>query len=296
MEQKRNLQKDRMKVLITGSEGFIGTHLKEALKDYELICIDKKGNYHENKCHGIDLAYDLGHIKKIIQDQKPEIVIHLAAVAEVTYSLIDVTQNNILATVHLLEACKDSSVKKIIFSSSCAVYGKAFEISRETDNLDPISYYGQSKLIGELFIKTFCKQNHIHYQILRFGNVYGKGGHGVINAWMSKRKENKPIEMYGDGHQLRDYIFVDDIVAAIKLVMKEDLSMILNVGTGKEIDLWDILNILQKELGGLKINSKGKRKEDIYASRLDISKFKRLFYCVGWNPIGLKEGIKKLRW
>lgn len=268
-------------ILITGSKGFIADHLIESL-DHELVDlmgIDKKTGYNLN---------ELEKIKWLIEQSKPETVIHLAAVSVVTGNVMQIEEDNIRATMNLLEAIKGSLVRKIIFSSSCAVYGDSKEKNKESNKLDPISYYGISKQTGEQLIKIFCKENNLSYQILRFGNVYGKGSVGVINTFIKAIKEKKKLIMYGSGYQIRDYIHVSDIVKAIKLMIPKYRNLTLNIGTGKETDIWGILKILQRKQK-LDIETKEARKEDILMSKLNIERMETI---LKWKPeISLEKGI-----
>jgi len=273
-------------ILITGSEGFIGTHLKKRLEKENIVCIDRKMN--------IELNQDKEKIRKLIIEKEVEIVIHLAATASVSETEERLNRDNVEGTNSLLRAMMGTNVKRIIFASSCAVYGENASRNNESNFLNPKSYYGETKVKGEDLIKKFCKTSFVDYEILRFGNIYGPGGKGVVNIFCEQfNKEEKPI-LNGEGLQIRDYVNVKDIVEAITRAMDLKGSNIINIGTEKETNVRDILVKISK-IKDIKINADcnhDRHPSEIQISRLDTRKMKKV---LEWQPkITLEEGMKEL--
>ena len=267
-----------MKILVTGSAGFIGTHLVENLKDYEVIVYDKKTNFHNN-------LIDYSNILQFLRTNKPDIVIHLAA--HTGEDIIENYRDNIQATINLIGAIKSTGIKKLIFTSSAAVYGDRID-AIERDIPNPSGIYGASKRLLELFIKN----SGLNYVILRPSNIYGKGGRGVISKWITSIKKDNEISRNGNGLQLRDYIHVSDIIRAILTFIKQDTldNEIYNVSSGKKTRLCEIIKTLESSFKGFAINCNPPRDEIMY-SCLNNSKIKKL----GWEPqVSLKEGIRRM--
>lgn len=273
------------RILITGGAGFIGRHLIKEIGSKKCEFIDKK-------C-GVNLLDPSLNLKDYFKNLKPETIIHLAATSDVKAKKSEIEENNIEATERLLDLCEGiKSIKQIIFSSSSAVYGDTNQTNKETDELNPISYYGKSKVIGEQLIKTFCLENGINYKILRFGNVYGENGKGVINQWIQDIQKKKQITLYGAGNQVRDFIHVTNLVHYITKLIGIGGNVTLNLGTGHEVKLINIKKTLDKFFKSYKVNIKAQKKGDIMVSKLDIKKLKLLFG--DYKTISLLEGVRGL--
>ena len=211
-------------VLITGGAGFIGSHIVDKLikNNYKVVIIDnfssgKMSNLTENSKIEIFNENILSKsLDKIFEKTKPDFCIHLAAQTSVNYSIsmpFEDAQINILASIKLFEICKKYNVKKIIAASSAAVYGMPQYLPiDENHSTEPISQYGLSKLTMEKYIKL----SGIPYLIFRFSNAYGprqssSKESGVIAIFDKAMKNNERINIYGDGEQIRDFVYVEDI-------------------------------------------------------------------------------------
>lgn len=285
-----------MKILVTGGAGFVGRNLVEKLsKDKHIVTIFD--NFSNSKIENIEYLigkntkYIIGDIRnydeihEAIQDN--EIIIHLAAVISVKDSInfpkktYDV---NVKGTKNILNACKNSSIKKIISSSSAAVYGEPLKkvALKETENQNPISPYGRSKLLMENEITRFCRENKFQYIIFRFFNIYGIGQSeeyaGVITKFLKNIKENKKIEIFGDGSQTRDFIFIDDVVDIILKSIKSDKSGIFNFGTGKPFSIIQLAKkIILFSRKSIEIKYYPSIKGDIKNSYADMTELKKIF-------------------
>src|SRR5699024_8899350 len=211
-----------MKILVTGGAGFIGTHVVESLLQlgYETIVVDHLQSGHKQfvppKAHLIEMNINSLQMEEVFSKEKPDIVIHLAAQVDVNESLRDPiydAEQNILGTVRLLHYSRKYNVQKIIFSSSCAVYGETADYSiTESFPLQPLSF-----------------------TILRYANVYGprqstKGEGGVISTFLKKILNREDVWIFGDGKQTRDFVYVKDVAQANVKAIQKGNGEIFNIG------------------------------------------------------------------
>ncbi|MEK4873831.1 NAD-dependent epimerase/dehydratase family protein [Bacillus smithii] len=286
-----------MKAVVTGGAGFIGSHLVE-----ELLLQGAKVHVLDNLVSGqLKNVHPLAvmHIedirsqgaKQIIMREKPDVVFHLAAQADVGQSIREPKYDadmNINGTINILEACREASVKKVIFASTSGVYGNLQkDLISEKDLTMPISYYGLSKLTAESYIRLFHQLYGLSYTILRYGNVYGprqsaKGEGGVIAIFLDRIKKGMPLMIHGDGEQTRDFVYVKDIVRAnIAAVEKGDQETI-QVSTGKSISINHLVKMLTQIYGSpIETIYTHARTGDIKHSCLDNKKARQLLQ---WNP------------
>ena len=252
-------------ILVTGAAGYIGSHVVEQLvknKD-KVILIDnlvtgyKKLINKKAKFIKADIK-NKSKISKIIKDYNITSIIHLAAylnVSEAETNKKKYYQNNIIGTKKLLEACKSSNVKNIIFSSSCSIYGNVKGSVGENKRPNPQGYYAYTKYKGEELIKRYSKKYNYKYAILRYFNVAGASpsnkigqiekSHGqlVKNIAIQYLKKKPVMNIYGnnyrtkDGTCIRDYIHVSDLadihIKSIKYLTKNKKSILINCGYGK---------------------------------------------------------------
>ncbi|MFB3161476.1 NAD-dependent epimerase/dehydratase family protein [Neobacillus sp. 179-J 1A1 HS] len=250
-----------MKAIVTGGAGFIGSHLVEELinRGFEVHVLDnlisgQSENIHPSAVfHKEDIRG--ANAKEIIIKEKPEIVFHLAAQADVGKSINDPNYDasvNINGTINILEASHKAGVKKFIFASTSAVYGDLeTNLLSESELTIPISYYGLSKLSAEFYIRIFHNLYKIPYTILRYGNVYGprqlpKGEGGVIAVFLNRIKRNALLTVYGDGEQTRDFIYVKDIVLANIAAIERGHNKIFNISTSSTTSINQLISYLDK--------------------------------------------------
>jgi UDP-glucose 4-epimerase len=299
-----------MKCLVAGGAGFIGSHLADNLikSGHEVIIVDnfstgRKENINPRAIfEEIDIT-DFLKIKEFLLKVKPEAVFHLAAQIDVRKSDEDPifdAQNNILASFNLIKAAHQSGVKKIIFSSTGgAIYGDTE--NRPTDEKEtewPLSPYGIAKLAVDKFLNYYYQTRELNFVSLRYANVYGPrqnphGEAGVVAIFINKMLENNQPIINGDGKQTRDYIYVDDVVAANILALENfQKSGIYNVGTGREIDVNYLFNEINRHFGGKFEEEHGPAKQG--EQRTSCLSFEKIKNVLGWEPkINFEEGIKK---
>ncbi len=300
-----------MKILVTGGAGFIGKYLVKSLleKDNFVTIFDNFSNSTKNSISFlVEIGAKIieGDITKIqdlenaIKDQ--DIVIHLAAKISVLESINNPSETfkiNVDGTNNVLTACKNNYVKKLIISSSAAVYGESPPDVKLTEKsvMNPISPYGESKMQMEQNIKEFASKHDIDYVILRFFNIYGIGQSseyaGVITKFLKRIAEDKPLKIFGDGLQTRDFVAIYDVIQSIHNALVYDKSGIFNIASGKIVTI--------KELAEQMISLSGKKLEikflvekqgDIKHSEADISMAKnQIMYSPKFK---LKGGIKEL--
>ncbi len=277
-----------MKVLVTGGAGFIGRHLVQRLlrEGHEVVVLD---NFYNSKKENVPKGAKLieGDVRDAEDVQRAmhgcSAVFHLAAIAEALSRNDDLVYNvNFLGSKNVFEAAKAAKAK-VIFTSSAAVYGES-KTAKETDETKPANQYGKSKL----------KAEHIAPEdsfIVRLFNVYGPDGHGVVNKFTSLISRYKEIVVYGHGTQTRDFIYVEDVVNALQLGLLKN-SGVFNVGTGKEISLTQLIELVHKTTRCTPdVVFTNALEGDVQRSKADISKIKSL----GWAPeTDMETGIIKI--
>ncbi|CCG56076.1 NAD-dependent epimerase/dehydratase [Brachyspira pilosicoli WesB] len=292
-------------ILITGGAGFIGSHIADILiqNNYKVIIADnlstgKKDNINNKAIfYNIDIK-NYNDLENIFNNNKIEYIIHLAAQVSVPNSIrnpINDANENIIATLNIIELSKKYNIKKIIASSSAAVYGipKKLPID-ELHTTIPISYYGLSKLTMEKYLIL----SNLNYIICRFSNVYGPrqtphGEAGVVSIFMDNAINNKDLNIFGDGKQTRDFIYVEDIAKIFLFFIEKNISNeILNISTNNSININELANtIISISKSNIKINYLEKRDGDIDDSILDN---KKLLNLININFTTIDEGLKKL--
>jgi len=296
-----------MKAVVTGGAGFIGSHLVEELitQGFEVHVIDNMISGKYDNIHSLATLHveDIcsKEAKQIIFDEKPNVVFHLAAQADVARSINDPQYDadvNVNGTINMLEACRDASTEKFIFASTSAVYGNLQkDLINEEDPAVPISYYGLSKLTAESYIRLFYYLYGLPYTILRYGNVYGprqtpKGEGGVVSVFLERLRKGVTLNIHGDGEQTRDFIYVKDIVQANIAAIGKGNQETIHVSTSQKTSVKDLLKTLEKIHGSnINVTYTEGRAGDIKHSCLDNKKARQL---LKWSPNtsvfnGLKE-------
>jgi UDP-glucose 4-epimerase len=296
-----------VKIAVTGGAGFIASHVVDAYLDggHEVHVIDDFStgqNVNVNSqatLHRVDIAEK--EAARLIEQIKPDVLSHHAAQMDVRHSVADPTFDarvNILGFINLLEACKNSGVKKIIFASSGgAVYGeqKVFP-APESHDTEPASPYGVSKRAGELYLPYYHQAFGLPYIALRYANVYGprqsaKGEAGVVAIFLSALLAGKTPVINGDGRQTRDYVCVGDVVAANVAALQSSFIGPINIGTGVETDVVTIYQHLRQAVGSPIEAQHGPAKPgEQRRSCLDAG---RAAQILGWRPqMTLKDGLR----
>jgi len=302
-------------ILITGGAGFIGSNLVDTLLRLgnKVICYDNFDNFYDRTIKENNIKEALKNPSFILQEadirsmeclqdcfneQRPDIVIHLAAKAGVRHSLenpelyYDV---NVLGTLNILEAMKKFGIKKMIFASSSSVYGNNKKIPfAEDDPVDtPISPYAATKKASELLCHTYNYLYNIDIFVLRFFTVFGPRQRPdlAIHKFTNLIKEGKPIPFYGDGYESRDYTYIDDIIQGIvKSLEKLKGYEIINLGNSKTIKLFEMVKCIENALQRKAIIEKyPKQPGDVLTTFADISKAKNL---IDYSPLtAFNEGV-----
>jgi len=297
-----------MKILVTGGAGFIGSHLVDRLiqEGNEVVVVDNlstgKRKHINRKANFYKLDIQSKRIDKVLRNERPLVVVHLAAQMDVRHSTEDPqfdAQVNILGTINLLEQAVRHGVRKVTFASSGgAVYGEQEVFpAPESHRTEPLSPYGISKLAGEKYLAYYANATGLRYVALRFANVYGprqdsEGEAGVVAIFTRKMLQGEQPIINGTGKQTRDFIYVEDVVESILVTLGEDVQGIFNVGTGQETSINEGYRIL-KELtqSSCKDLFGAAKKGEQYRSVLDVRKIRETF---GWDPqISFEEGLRK---
>jgi UDP-glucose 4-epimerase len=301
-----------MKILVTGGAGFIGSNLVDSLiaLNHKVVVIDDLSSglefYINDKAKFYQKSLLDQDLSNIFEKEGIDFVFHLAAQIDVRKSVSDpVLDNeiNVLAALNLLNNCVKYKTKKIIFSSTGgAIYGDSDVLpNKESDLTYPLSPYGIHKLCVEKYLNYYYVNQGLNYTTLRFANVYGprqyKGGEaGVVAIFTEKAIKKEKCLMFGDGKQTRDFVFVDDVVSALMLAMDINCQGEINIGTGQETNLWQIVEAIEIALGEkLQIEVLPPKLGEQRRSVLDISRAKEV---LNWQPqVDLKTGIlKTINW
>lgn len=290
--------------LVTGGAGFIGSNMVDYLVNlgHEVFVIDnlstgKKNNLNEKvNFFEMDLSdsRNLGAIKTIVK--KVDFVIHMAAVPNVQQSIDDplfTNKHNLQSTINLIDCCRNTNVKKIIFSSTSAIYGNS-EVIPNNENVivNPLSPYALQKLISEQYLKLYSELYGLKSVCLRYFNVFGErmtneGAYkSVISVFREQKEKNLHLTITNDGNQKRDFIYVGDVVTANYLSCIKDTSKfdIYNVGYGDNISVNEIANYFNQPTTYI-----GTRVEP-FETLCDNAKIKN---NLNWEPtISVKEWLK----
>jgi UDP-glucose 4-epimerase len=299
-------------ILVTGGAGFVGSHIVDRLSSQNnVIVLDNlftglSSNLEKSKDR---IKFVKGDIldKELLKDlvKNVEYIFHLAANVGNIRSIKDPYFDmdvNIKGTLNLLEACRDSRIKRLVYAGSAACYGEAKYLPIDEDHpLNPESPYAVSKLAAEKYCFAYHKVHGIPIAVVRFFNIYGPRQDtseyaNAISIFLSKFRKGEPITIYGDGEQTRDFIFVGDIVTGNLLAATQPaaVSGIFNIATGKGTSINQLVEAIRKVSGIQgKVNYLPARAGEVKHSRADIKKAGKI---LGFHPeTNLKDGLS-LTW
>lgn len=285
---------DNKNILITGGLGFIGSHIaNELLKSNEVVILDNLSTGKINNLNNPNHE-NLKIVKEDIRNtnlddltSNIDYIFHLAAMASVPLSIdkpVECNDINLNATVKLLKSAVDNDVEKIIFSSSSAVYGQNKNMPlKESEQPQPMSPYASSKASCELYMQSFYDSYGLNYTSLRYFNVFGPGQDknsqyaAVIPNFISALLEDSQPEIYGDGEQTRDFVYVKDVVRANINAAESDFNGIVNIASGEKLSINQLYEIVKNTLdSNIKPIYLPKRQGDIKHSLADITQMEKI--------------------
>lgn len=297
-----------MKTLVTGGAGFIGSNLVDSLVEagHSVVVVDNltTGHRHNLRPEATLHALSVDDPALLNLLQGIEVVFHLAAQIDVRKSVEDPVHDagiNIIAGLKMLDMCRRAGVKKVVYSSTGgALYGEpgAEHLPAGEDTpIRPLSGYGVSKHTFEHYLELYHQLYGLEFTALRYGNVYGPrqdpmGEAGVVAIFCNRILDGKQPIIFGDGKQTRDYVFVKDVCRANLLAMQSGNGQILNIGTGLETSVLDLVEALQAALGQ-KVEPifEPARPGEVLRIALDSSRAAQL---LGWRAeVTLADGIAR---
>jgi UDP-glucose 4-epimerase len=304
-----------MKAMVTGGAGFIGSNLVDALlaRGDAVTVVDdlstgRRQNLVSALAGGADLVEadirDAGALTALARQVEPEVIFHLAAQIDVRRSVAEPAFDagiNVGGTANVLDAARAAGVPRLVFTSTGgAVYGEGDgqELPLgESAPIAPMAPYGQSKFAGEGYLALYRRLYGLSAVALRLGNVYGPrqdplGEAGVIGIFCGLLLEGGRPTVFGDGTQTRDYIYVDDVVAALLAAAASDAPGPINVGTGIETDVLELIERLGalRDGDGFEPEFAPARTGEVQRIAVDPARAERE---LGWRPqVGLADGLR----
>lgn len=295
-------------ILVTGGAGYIGSHIVEELvkTKSKIIILDNLSTGYK-KLINKKAVFIKGDVKsyisllKIIKKYKIESIIHLAAclnISEAEKNKKKYYKNNVLGTLNVVKCCKNTTIKNIVFSSSCSIYGNTTGAVSERKKANPNGYYAYTKYEGEKIIKKYAKKLKYNFAILRYFNIAGASktnkigeinssyGHLFKNIAIQSLNKKPVINIYGkdyktkDGTCVRDYMHVSDLssahIKALKFINNKSKSITLNCGYGKGYSVLEIVKIFKKMNNKLQINFTKRRIGDASSVFANTKKFNKI--------------------
>ena len=298
-------------VLFIGGAGFIGSNLIRRLigrKDDLSVFVLEPSFANVSRLGGMDVQIfrgtlqDIDFVQSIIEANKIDTVVHLVATIIPGSTFEDYKrefQQVIFPTIELMQYCAQKDIKFVYFSSGGTVYGNRTDMTpfRETDAMAPISYYGWSKQMMENSILYVHRTAGLKYLVVRPSNPYGHGQNihakqGLIAVALGKILAGEPISVWGDGSNVRDYIYIDDLCEAVAQLLEKDVcNTTLNIGSGVGASINDIITSLKDVVSEeVKVDYLPARSVDVAHMILDTTELKK-YVSIEYTP--LKEGIAR---
>jgi UDP-glucose 4-epimerase len=296
--------------LVTGGAGFIGSNLSRTLLEFgaHVVVFDdfstgRRDHLPEHpRLHVVE--NDLSQCPSLEDfTNRVDYVFHMAAqvgnVKSIEAPLRD-AETNVLGTVRLLEACRRAPIKRFIYSSSSAIFGEADHLPINEDHPpNPLSFYAVSKLTAEKYVRLSAGLLSIPTVSLRYFNVYGTPMEdseytGVISIFMRRLEESRPLVIYGDGTQVRDFVHVDDVVQAnLRAACHGGTGGVYNIGTGQSTSVRELAEMLiDLTSRPVPIHHAEFRAGEVRRSVADISRARAE---LGFSPVhGLREGLSRV--
>jgi UDP-glucose 4-epimerase len=306
--------------LVTGGAGFIGSHLCDRLlaEGHRVVAVDdlstgRIANLSEARGYGNEFTFFNMDVRadgllSLFERHRPEVMMHVAAQAAVSTSVVDPVHDaavNVMGLLNLMECCVKTGVRKVVYAASGGtLYGEPRKLPvKETAIGRPVSPYGISKKVGIDYLAYYEREHGVAFTALALANVYGPrqnpdGEAGVVAIFASRMLVGQTPTIFGDGNQTRDYVFVDDVVHAFALAAGRGDGRLVNVGTGLETSVNGLSRMLAALSGFTGQPSQGPaRPGDLRRSALDPSLAEEV---VGWRPWthledGLGETVAYLR-
>lgn len=303
-----------MRILVSGAAGMIGSHAVDALlaRGDEVVAVDdlscghKKNVSTQARFVVLDVC-DEKAVAKVFDELGPfDGVVHQASIINRGIDEEDVNIDiavNINATVNLVRNAIKANVRRFVYASSVAVYGRPEVLpAKERETMPfPIASYGIGKLSAEHYVRYLCEETDMTYACLRYSNIYGprqnkNGEVGVVGVFVDNVSLNKPIVVYGDGQQSRDFLYVSDCVEATLAALDEEGSFVLNIGSGRPTTVMEIVDSLAAACERpMEIVNKPLRHGEIGQFWCDVSQAQA---ALNWSPkTDLPTGIRNtLQW
>ncbi|WP_322050865.1 NAD-dependent epimerase/dehydratase family protein [Paraburkholderia bannensis] len=297
--------------LVLGGRGFIGSHLTRALlaQGHEVRCFGRYGSgaldnelaNHPNYDHFEGDFNSAADLARALEGM--DTCFHLVSTTLPKSSnadpLFDV-ESNVLGTVRLLTLAVKARLRKVVFvSSGGTVYGIPESVPiHETHPTDPVCSYGIAKLAIEKYLALFHAQHGLDYAVLRLANPYGEGqriesSQGAVAVFLGKMLRGEPVEVWGDGSVIRDYIHIDDVVDVLLPVLEyQGPERVFNIGSGRGHSINEVLDTLERAVGSdVARRYRPGRSFDVPESVLSIERARR---ALGWSPkVDFEQGIER---
>ncbi len=302
------------RLVVTGGAGFIGSHLVERLAPRnDVVVLD---NLEVGRLENLAaVRKEIEFVKGSIRDPRPvrralagaDVVFHLAALTSVAESQgepLRYAETNVMGTLNVLTAAQDAGVRRVVFASTCAVYGRSTGALREDLVPDPLSPYAVTKLAGEQFCQALSEQGGTDTVALRLFNVYGPRQSAdspyasVVAKFCDAAARDAPATMFGDGSQTRDFVYVGDIADAFEraATARRTSGRAINLGSGRQTSIEELLHLVGEVRGRpLKVVRRPARRGEVRRSRADTALARAVLGFEAQVP--LREGLlRTLTW